>query len=88
MAQCVWKWSDEYHDDDSTGVPSPSRADVNPKPVEELAFVTLIKHFRGYWSYVEEMEMAVFEWLAVQEPVKFVTSWGIYISVVFDYFGK
>ena len=36
------------HDDDSTGVPGPSRADVNPEPVEELVFVTLIKHFRGY----------------------------------------
>ena len=83
------------HDDDSTGVPGPSRADVNPEPVEELVFVTLIKHFRGYWSYDEEMEMAVYEWLPMQEPdfyhkviVKFVTSCGIYISVVFDYFGK
>jgi hypothetical protein len=69
-------------------VPSLSRADVNPEPVEELAFVTLIKHFRGYWSYDEEMEMAVCEWLPMQEPVKFVTSWGLYSSMVFDYFGK
>jgi hypothetical protein len=35
------------HDDDSTGVPNPSRADVNPEPVKELAFATLIKHSRG-----------------------------------------
>jgi hypothetical protein len=41
------------------------------------------------------MEMAVYEWLPMQEPdfyhkviVKFVTIGGIYISVVFDYFGK
>jgi hypothetical protein len=33
-------------DDDSAGMPSPSRADVNPEPVEESVFVTLIKHFR------------------------------------------
>jgi hypothetical protein len=35
------------HDYDSAGMPSPSRADVNPEPVEELVFVTLIRHFRG-----------------------------------------
>jgi hypothetical protein len=41
------------------------------------------------------MEVAVYEWLPMQEPdfyhkvtVKFVTRYGIYISVVFDYFGK
>jgi len=83
------------HDDDSTGVPSPSRADVNPEPVKELVFATMIKHFRVCWSYDEEMEMAVCEWLPMQEPdfyhkviVKFMTRWGIYISVAFDYFGK
>lgn len=51
------------HGDDNAGVPSPSRADVNPERVEELVFVTLIKHFRGCWSYDEEMEMAVYDWL-------------------------
>ena len=73
------------HDDDNAGMPSSSRADVNPEPVEELVFVTLIKHFKGCWSYDEEMEMAVYEWLPMQEPdfyhkviVKFVTRWGIY----------
>jgi hypothetical protein len=35
------------HDDDNAGMPSSSRADVNPEPVEELVFVTLIKHFKG-----------------------------------------
>jgi len=71
---------DDDHDDDSAGMPSPARADVNPEPVEELVFVSLIKHFRGCWPYSEEMEMAVYEWLPVQEPdfyhniiVKFVT---------------
>jgi hypothetical protein len=95
-----WHWVFEngqmnIHDDDSVGVPSPSRADVNPEPVEELVFVTLIKHFRGCWSYDGEMEMAVYEWLPMQEPdfyhkviVKFVTIWGIYMSMVFIYFGK
>jgi len=38
---------DDDHDDDSAGMPSPARADVNPEPVEELVFVSLIKHFRG-----------------------------------------